>query len=152
MKKTFGFLTGDIARLLRKAYDRRTGSVGLSLAQSRVLAALDRVEGTNQARLAELLEVRPISMARLLDRMEAAELIERRLDPSDRRVYRLYLSAKARPLLQQIHAVAADIRADALAGLSDDERDTLMRLLERVHANLVAPEGNSRDPKRSQPQ
>ncbi len=136
IEPTFGYLVSDVARLLRKVFDQRTREVGLSLAQSRTMAYLSRHEGINQAGLADLLEIQPISLARLLDRMEAAGWIERRPDPDDRRAHRLYLSDKARPVLDLVEDMAADVRADALAGLADHEKDVLMRLLTRVHGNL----------------
>jgi len=143
MEPTFGYLVSDIARLLRKVFDQRARRIGLSLAQARALAYLARHEGINQAGLADLLEVQPISLARLLDRMGAAGWIERRADPADRRVYRLYLSEKARPLLDQLQQMSAETRAEALVGLSDTEADLIMRLLTRVHGNLSAraPQG-----------
>jgi DNA-binding MarR family transcriptional regulator len=137
MELTFGFLTSDIARLLRKVFDQRARRVGLSLAQARVMIYLERLEGTNQARLADALEVRPISLARLLDRMQTSGWIERRPDPGDRRAHRLYLSAKARPVLSQIRSLAAQTRAEALAGLSVDEQQRLMGMMTRVHGNLI---------------
>ena len=136
MEPTFGYLVSDVARLLRKAFDQRARQVGLSLAQCRAIAYLARHEGINQAGLAELLEVQPISLARLLDRMGAAGWIERRPDPGDRRVHRLYLSDKARPLLDQLQDLSAATRADALAGIPDHDNDLLMRLLTQVHGNL----------------
>lgn len=136
IEPTFGYLVSDVARMLRKIFDQRARQVELSLAQCRAMAYLIRHEGINQARLAELLEIQPISLARLLDRMEAAGWIERRPDPCDRRAHRLYLSDKAHPVLDQVQAMGADIRGEALAGLSEDETEVLMRLLVRVHANL----------------
>ena len=136
MEPTFGYLISDVARLLRKVFDQRARQIGLSLAQCRAIAYLARHEGINQAGLADLLEVQPISLARLLDRMVTAGWIERRADPGDRRAHRLYLSDRARPLLDQLQGLSAETRAEALAGFSDSEAEMLMGLLRRVHGNL----------------
>jgi len=134
---TFGFLVSDVARMLRRVFDQRARKIGLSLAQARALLYLARCEGINQACLAELLEVQPISLARLLDRMGNAGWIERRADPDDRRVHRLYLTDKARPLLSELQRMSVETRAEALAGFSDDEKDVVMGLMTRVHRNLA---------------
>ena len=90
----------------------------------------------NQARLAELLELEPISLARCLDRMEQAGWIERRPDPTDRRARLLYMTEKAKPVFERILEVAYEVRQEALAGLAPSERDQLLDLLQRVRANL----------------
>jgi DNA-binding MarR family transcriptional regulator len=140
MEPTFGYLVSDVARLLRKKFDRKARHIGVSLAQCRALVYLARHEGINQAGLADLLEIHPITLVRLIDRMEAAGWIERRADPADRRAHRLYLSEKAHPLLDRIHVLAAHTRGQALAGLADSERDNLVQLLARVHGNLSSRE------------
>jgi DNA-binding MarR family transcriptional regulator len=144
MEPTFGYLVSNIARLMRKNFDQRARQVGVSLVQGRAMVYLARHEGINQTGLADLLEVKPISLARLLDRMAVAGWIERRADPDDRRAHRLYLSEKARPLLESVQDLAADTRAEALAGLSNSEETALIELLMRVHRNLLnrEPTGN----------
>ncbi len=138
MEPTFGYLVSDVARLLRKIFDQRARQVGLSLAQCRALVYLAHYEGINQACLADLLEVQPISLTRLLDRMEAADWIERRADPADRRAHRLYLSEKARPLLELVQQLSLQARLEALAGFSEEEKTVLMGFLSRVHGNLCS--------------
>src|ERR1700722_9689780 len=93
---SFGFLLHDIARLMRKRFDQRARSLGLTRAQWQVLAHLARHEGINQAGLAEILEIEAITVGRLVDRMEEAGWVERRAHPSDRRARLLYMTAKAR--------------------------------------------------------
>lgn len=136
IENTFGFLTHDVARLMGKRFDQLAGSLGLSRAQAKAIAYLIRNEGINQAGLAELLDVEPISLTRLLDRMEAAGWIERRPHPADRRARCVYVTDKVRPVFARIREIAAQVRAQALAGLSDKEAAQLTALMERVHANL----------------
>ncbi len=99
---TFGFLLHDTARLLRRDFERRSKSTGLTRAQWSVLAYVARNQGSNQAALADMLEIEPITLVRLLDKLEAAGLVERRPDPADRRVRRLYLTEATGPLLAQL--------------------------------------------------
>ncbi len=132
----FGFLIHDVARLFGRRFEKNGHRLGMTRAQCRTLGYLSRNEGIHQAGLADLLEIRPISLVRQIDRMEEAGWIERRPDPADRRAHRLFLTAKARPVLGRILAVANETRDEALAGLSVAEASGLADLLQRVHANL----------------
>ncbi len=136
LDRSFGFLLHDIARLLRKRYEQRARPLGLSRAQWQILAHLQRRQGINQAGLAELLELEPITVARLVDRMEEAGLVERRNDPADRRAHRLYLTERAQPLLQRARALGDEVSHEAFVGLAMDERESLIDLLVRVRGNL----------------
>jgi MarR family transcriptional regulator, transcriptional regulator for hemolysin len=142
LDRSFGFVLHDIARLMRKRYEQRARSLGVTRAQWQVLAHLQRHEGINQSGLAELLELEPITLARLVDRMEQAGLVERRLDPADRRARRLYLTARAAPLLEQSRQVGDAVRAEAFAGLAEEERARLLELLLRVRGNLSERRGD----------
>jgi DNA-binding MarR family transcriptional regulator len=137
---TFGFLLHDTARLQRRAFERRAKGTGLTRSQWAVLAYIARNEGSNQAALADLLEIEPITLVRLLDKLEAAGLVERRPDPADRRARRLFLTPATGPLLEQLQALAAEAREVALAGLSDGERQQLTDLLMKVRNNLSSRE------------
>jgi MarR family transcriptional regulator for hemolysin len=139
-KDTIGFLLNDAARLMRKDFERRTRSLGLTRAQWQALFHLARNEGCNQATLADLLEVEPITLARLVDRLELGGLVERRSDPGDRRARLLFLGARAHPLLEQLRALGAETREVALAGIDEDERTLLMTLLTKMRANLSGRE------------
>ena len=139
-KDTIGFLLNDAARLMRKDFERRARSLGLTRAQWQTLFHLARNEGCNQATLADLLEVEPITLARTIDRLELSGLVERRADPSDRRARLLFLGERAHPLLEQLRALGAETREIALAGISDDERTLLMTLLTKMRANLTGRE------------
>src|SRR5271154_975772 len=136
---TLGFMVHDVARLMRKRFEQvaRANRLGLTRSQAAVLARLALQEGINQVTLAQLLELEPITLVRLLDRLQAAGLIERRADPQDRRARVLYLTERARPLLERVQVLAGEVREEAMAGLSQAERDILPRLLAAMKMNLL---------------
>jgi DNA-binding MarR family transcriptional regulator len=109
----------------------------MTLSHAKVLVYLARNEGTTQARLAELTDTDPMTLVRVIDRMEKDGWLERRPDPSDRRAYRLYLKRAADPVLAEINRIGDKARAEALAGLSQEDRAHLLDLLERIHGNLM---------------
>ncbi|HXE29294.1 MAG TPA: MarR family transcriptional regulator [Stellaceae bacterium] len=136
--RSFGFVLHETARLLSKRYDQRSKSLGLTRAQCQVLAYLVYHEGINQAGLAELLELEPISLGRLVDRMAQAGWVERRPDPQDRRAWQLFITEKAKPLFVEMVAIGREVRAEALAGFTPEEGDRIMELLLRARHNLSA--------------
>jgi DNA-binding MarR family transcriptional regulator len=103
-----------------------------------VLAHLSRNEGIKQAGLAEILEIKPITLARLLDRLSANGWVERRSDPNDKRARLLFLTNKARPILVELRSVALSVREEALSGLDAAEQDRLIDQLRVVKENLVS--------------
>src|SRR5436189_6121531 len=118
LNRSFGFLVHDVARLFGRRFNQRALLfLGLTRAQCKVLAYIARNEGINQAGLADLLEIRPMTLVRQIDRMEDAGWIERRADPADRRARRLFLTAKARPILSRIMDVATETRDEAMVRL-----------------------------------
>lgn len=134
----------DVARMLRTYADQRARQFGISRAQWGVLKRLDRSEGLKQSELAELLDLQPISLTRLLDRLAKNGLIERRPDPNDRRANRLYLTPAARPLLGQLDALGRDVMGDVLAGFNETDNERLLRDLEVIKGNLrAAMSGNT---------
>lgn len=133
-----GFLFSDIARLSRQAFNRRAASLGLSLAQWRVLAVLARREGLSQVKLAEILEIQPMTLVRQIDRLEAMGLLARHRDTDDRRAVRLALTPAADPLIAQIRRIADELWASALSGFSPEARAALHDDLDRVKASLCA--------------
>lgn len=139
-ERSVGFLISDVSRLLRRNFNRRVQALGLTQTQWRAIAHLSRNEGINQAALAEALDVQPISLARLIDRMEAAAWVERRSDPQDRRATRLFLTSKSQPILDEMWELAAQTIEDALNGLSADERRQVVAGLRRIKQNLTAAE------------
>lgn len=136
MSETIGFLLNDTARMFRRAFNVRTRDSGITALQSRVLTYLSRYPGIRQGPLAELIEVEPITLSRMIDRLEESGLVERRADPTDRRAWQLHLTALAEPLLDSLRQTARTVVAEATDGLSDAERDELTRLVERVRTNL----------------
>ena len=136
LDRAFGFVLHEAARLLGKRFDQKERAIGLSRAQCQVLFRLAVSEGMNQARLADMLEIEPISLARLIDRMEQAGWVERRADPADRRARLVYMTAKAKPVFERMYAVGLETRGEALDGLSAEERDSLLDMLLRVRRNL----------------
>lgn len=132
-----GFLVSDVSRLLRRRFDDRARLIGVTRAQWRVLTTLSRVEGINQGGLAERLEVEPITLCRMIDRLEEAGHVERRRDPADRRAWRIHLTDKSRPLLDKLHVVADGLLDDALAGIDAPSRTAFAQTLQRIRQNLT---------------
>src|ERR1700692_4885089 len=123
LERSFGFLVNDVARLFGRRFDHNGRRLGLTRAQSRTPAYLARNEGINQAGLADLLEIRPMTLVRQIDRMQEAGWIERRPDPTDRRARRLFLTDKARPILGRIWDVASEPQDQILEALLPHEAD-----------------------------
>jgi MarR family transcriptional regulator for hemolysin len=143
--RNIGFLVHDVARLLRTAYDRRTRDLGLTRSQWWVLNHLYFHEGITQSALAELLDIEKPSLGRLLDRLETKGWLERRPDPDgDRRVRRVYLTGEVQGLMRSLRGLAAELRGDALQGLSEAECERFLDMLLAVKANLQRMNGNGR--------
>ncbi|MGE5668881.1 MAG: MarR family winged helix-turn-helix transcriptional regulator [Betaproteobacteria bacterium] len=136
--RNFGFVLRDLSRRYALRFEERASEIALTLPQCKALVRLERNEGASQARLAELADVDPMTMVRILDRMEADGLLERRADPDDRRARRLYLTPKARPLLDEIWRLADLTRSEAFAGITQRQREAFIDVLERVYANVCA--------------
>jgi MarR family transcriptional regulator, transcriptional regulator for hemolysin len=136
-----GFLLKEVSRRYTLRFEKLAASdFGLTLSQCKTLVRLEKNEGVSQARLAELAELDPMTMVRILDRMEADGLLERRPDPADRRARCLYLTPKAGPLLDQIWRLSDAIRTELLAGVARAERDVFMSVLEHMYDNISAIE------------
>jgi DNA-binding MarR family transcriptional regulator len=136
-EERFGFLISDVGRLCGKRFDDLAkSSLDLTRAQCRVLAYLAHYGEVNQARLAELLEVAPISAGRLLDRMEEGGWIERWSNPEDRRERQVSMTSKAERALGKARKVGDEVTAEGLSGFSDEEAKQFIALLQRVRGNL----------------
>lgn len=137
IQKSFGFFIQDVSRLMRRDFNRRVQALGLTQAQWQILVRLTYMEGARQSQLAEVLDMQPISVGRLIDRMEASGWVERKPDPEDRRAINLYLTDKAEPILELMWAHAAETRKMAIAGLSKADQDKLLEIMQLMRANLM---------------
>lgn len=142
MTDSLGFLISDVSRLLRKRFDERARLIGVTRQQWRTLSVLKRHEGSNQGMLAELLEVEPITLGRMIDRLEEAGWVERRRDPGDRRVWRIHLTEAAQPILLQLKGIADALFVDAAEGISAEDQAKLHALLEQLRDNLNPDQSN----------
>jgi MarR family transcriptional regulator for hemolysin len=138
IQREIAFTLMDVARMLRTYADQRGRQFGISRAQWTVLVRLDRQEGLKQSELAEILDLQPISLTRLLDRLAENGLIERRPDPNDRRANRLYLTPAARPLLEQLAGLGVDMMATVLETLDAKSVERLLHDLGVMKDNLRA--------------
>ncbi|WP_417621787.1 MarR family winged helix-turn-helix transcriptional regulator [Parasphingorhabdus sp.] len=143
MTEAIGFLVHDTARLFRRELNERMRHSGVTGLQWRLLAYLARNEGTNQVKLAEFLEVEPITLSRMIDRLADAGLLSRRRDPDDRRAWCLFLEAKALPLIDELRTAATLLAEEAQDGLSADERAQLAGYVERLRQNLSRKNSDS---------
>jgi MarR family transcriptional regulator, transcriptional regulator for hemolysin len=135
--REFGFILNDVARLMRTYADHKAAQFGITRAQWAVLVRLDRSEGLNQSELAEVLDLQPITLTRLLDKLSDSGLIERRPDPDfDRRAKRLFLTSAARPLLEQLASLGEDTMASALEGVTPEDVERMLSRFEVVRENL----------------
>ena len=135
------FLLYDVARLMRVRADQHARRTGMTRAQWVLLVWLERKPGVTQNELASLVEVEPITIARLIDRLEARGVVERRHDPKDRRVRRLHLTEAAAPLLDVVHAYRRDSNTVLTEGVPPDD-------LKRILAGLMTMKSNLLDEKR----
>ena len=136
LNREFAFIMNDVARMLKTYADYKGVQFGVTRAQWAVLARLDRFEGLKQSELAEMLDLQPITLTRLLDRLCDNGLIERRSDPNDRRAKRLFLTPAARPLLQQLGTLGEEMMGTALAGVSRESVEQIVAQLAVVKENL----------------
>lgn len=131
------FLLHDVARLLRVDADKRARQHGMTRAQWAILIWLERQPGLSQKELSEILEVEPITVARLIDRLEARGMVERRPDPRDRRIWRLHLLSPAHDVLQEIDDQRADMTRFVTAGIDDKSIEIMTEALMRMKATLT---------------
>jgi len=138
MDENIGSILAQVARLFRRRFDERSRDVGVTRPQWHTLSLLVKNPGINQGRLAYLLEVEPITLGRMIDRLQDAGLVERRDDPADRRAWRIHLSRKGEELWQSLRPLARETVDSAMEGIDDADRDLLIALLARIRGNLMA--------------
>jgi len=136
LEREIAFTITDVARLLKTLADQRARQYGMTRAQWAVLFRLDRSEGLKQSELAEILDLQPITLTRLLDRLAENGLIERRADPNDRRANRLFLTPAARPLLERLTELGGDMMGIVLDGIDAKSRERLLQDLAKLRENL----------------
>jgi len=135
--ENFAFEVAETARLIRREANKRAAILGATKAQWRVLARLKRAgDGVRQVALADALDVEPITLCRMIDRLEEAGLVERRRDGNDRRAWRIHLTPEAAPMLAKLEAMGVAFHDDILAGISEEERAMALSVLARVRQNL----------------
>jgi DNA-binding MarR family transcriptional regulator len=135
--ENYAFEIVETARLIRREANKRAAVLGATKAQWRVLAWLKRMgDGARQIDLADGLDVEPITLCRMIDRLEEAGLVERRRDESDRRAWRIHLTGTAAPMLAKLEAMGIAFNADMLAGISKADRETVLRVLGQMRDNL----------------
>lgn len=137
-QESLGFVLSDVARLLRRGFKERLEGSRLTHAQARVLVHTSRNEGIRQIELAEMLEIQPITLARLLDQLAEVGLIERRADPGDRRAHQIYLTDAAAPHLAAIERVGRAIHRTALRDLTEKEAVLVVLALRKIRDNLAS--------------
>lgn len=137
MDENIGLMLADAARLMRRSFDARARVIGATRPQWQVLSMLRRHEGINQGGLAEILDVEPITVCRMVDRLQEAGLVERRPDPADRRSWRLFTTSKAHILVDQLRPLADAMFEQALEGISAAERTKLVQMLDQIRQNLT---------------
>lgn len=135
---SFAYLLHDVTLLFRKHFDRRAVKFGLTRAQWRATKMLHHREGLRQTELAELLEMEPIAVGRVIDRLQAAGFVERRPDPKDRRAWRLYTTEQAQGIIDDMELIARDLRRDASRGVDYDELQQALSVIRRIKENLHA--------------
>ena len=135
--KELAWQVAETSHAMRRFYDRRVAQLGVTRAQWRVIAILGHNPGMKQVELADRLDVEPISTCRIIDRLEDAGLVERQRDPSDRRAWRLSLTAKAEPIRARLSELAEEMSQEAFFGLSEQQLETMRAVLARVRENIA---------------
>lgn len=149
MSDNIGFLIGDISRLIRRTFDERAKEIGVTRPQWRALTWLKRHEGINQSALAEMLELDAMTLCRMVDRLQDAELVERRRDPADRRAWLLFLTTKGIALSDQLEPIGEQLLKEALTDMPDKDQGQLLALLELFRSNLQSIDEADADRKRT---
>ncbi len=149
-QRELSFLVKDVARLLRTCADHTVRPFGMTWAQWAVLAWLERQQGLKQAELAESLDLQPITLTRLIDRLCDSGLIERRPDPHDRRAKRLFLTPAAQPVLERLWTLGHGLMAEVLSGVDEAELNQMIGHLATIRGNLrsIIENRSSAEPER----
>jgi MarR family transcriptional regulator, transcriptional regulator for hemolysin len=150
-KTAFGFLVNDVTRLMRKLFDRRAARFELTRAQWRALKRISHDEGLTQNDLAEYLEMEPIAVGRVIDRLQKADFIERRADPADRRVWRLHLTTKAHDVVDDMEQISDELFKQAQRGIAAADMKAMLEVFTRMKQNLTVLDKGKDSAKEIQP-
>lgn len=131
-----GYLIADLSRLFGRVFDRRAAHLDLTRVQWRALKRIHNNEGLTQAALADVLDMEPIAVGRVIDRLHKAGFVERRADPKDRRCWRLFLSPQSTQVMDAIESVATSVREDCVAGVDPQELETTLKVLAQIRETL----------------
>ena len=137
LDNNISFLIGDVARQMRWKFDRRANEAGMTRAIWSVLAHLKFKNGVKQSTLAAQMDIKPITLARHIDRLEKEGLVERRDDPEDRRAKRLFLTPAATPQLEGLKKIGRKVHKVAMTGISAKDQETVLRVLQQMRLNLT---------------
>ena len=145
---SLGYLLADVTRLFRREFDRRVAHLNLTRAQWRALKLIGRETGLTQKRLAEELEMEPIAIGRVIDRLQKAGFVERRADPADRRVWRLHLAPEATAVMREVERLSGQMRKAVLAAIPAADMAATERTLETIKRNLLELDRDDADASR----
>ncbi len=134
---SIGYLLWDVTRLVRKRYESESSSTCLTLAQAKALSHIACREGIKQVELAEILDIKPMTLVRVIDSLVEEGLVERRPDPKDRRAHLIYLLPAADEQLKKVKSVANRVWSEALDGISEQEVEQFIATLNHLHSNLT---------------
>lgn len=142
--ETLPFEIAETAHALKRAFDRRAATLGVTRAQWKVLFRLQRQPGLRQVELADMLDIEPITLSRIVDRLEEAGWVARRADPADRRAWRLEVTAKAQPLIVKLRTLAEELMEQAFAGLTEPELELMRGKLTKIRENIANANSQNR--------
>lgn len=145
-RTSIGYLVTDLTRLFGRVFDRRAAHLGLTRVQWRALKRIHLDEGMTQAALADVLDMEPIAVGRVIDRLQKAGFVDRQADPGDRRCWRLHLTPQSLQVMDGIEAVAQGVREDTLVGVDAEELATTVRVLNQIRDNLARLDRDGREP------
>ena len=137
-EKSFGYVLTDVTRLFRKHFDRRAVPLGLTRAQWRALKMIGHAPGMSQTELAERLEMEPIPVGRVIDRLQQSGFVERRADPNDRRRWLLHVTEKSHGVIDEMEQISRDLRREAQRGVKAADLQTMIDVLTKMKENLQA--------------
>lgn len=142
-RRTVGYLLWDVTRMMRARFMSDPRMSCLTMAQAKALAQIERNEGVKQVELAEILEVKPMTLVRVIDSLVEEGLVERRPDPCDRRAHLIYVTPAADSEIKKVKSVSEDMWKEALEDLSDEQVNSFIETLEHIHHKISGQKSGS---------